>query len=176
MPQLIKHGELVADRFVLQRDAQTLADLPDATPVIVPLALWRGARAALVARGEVGVLLAPGDDPAELAGDLKQILVIAIDFPSFTDGRGYSSGRLLRERFHFAGELRAVGDIGRDQLHFLHQCGFDAFDVADGGDARDALAGLADFTDGYQATALRAPRFDRRTAGTPPGDVWFPCA
>ena len=176
MPQLIKRGRLIADEFLVLRDAQALADIPDGTPVIVPLALWRAARAALVARGEVGVLLAPADDPAELAHDVKLIPVIAIDFPSFTDGRGYSSARLLRDRYHFGGELRAIGDIGRDQLHYLQQCGFDSFTVPDSRNAQDALAGFADFSDGYQATSVRTPWFGRRAAGTPPGDVWFPCA
>jgi len=176
MPQLIKRGAIVADSYVLLREARTLADVPAARPVIVPLALWASARPALVARGAVGVLLTGNDDPAQLAADLKFIAVIAIDFPAFTDGRGYSSGRLLRERLRFTGELRAVGDVGRDQLHFLRQCGFDAFVLQEGKDAEDATAGLDDFSDGYQATALRTPWFARRGTGAPPGDVWFPCA
>jgi len=102
--------------------------------------------------------------------------VIAIDFPQFTDGRGYSHARLLRERYHYAGELRAIGDVARDQLYYLAQCGFDAFQIPDGRDASAALSAFADFTDGYQSTTLRAPWFQRRQAAATPGDVWFPCA
>lgn len=162
MRPLIKGGAVVADRYTLVREAATLAELPEATPVIVPLPLWRKARAALVARGEAGVWLAPGDDPAAIVPDVARVPVIAVEFPSFTDGRGYSTARLLRERHRYAGELRAIGDVGRDQLYALRQAGFDAFVLRAGADAQTALAGLADFTDGYQATAQRTPWFRRR--------------
>ncbi len=164
MQPLLKGGAVVADPYVLVREATSLADLPDATPVIVPLALWSKARAALVARGDAGAWLAPADDPAALAPDVARLPVIAVDFPSFTDGRGYSTARLLRERYRYRGELRAIGYVGRDQLAHLAQAGFDAFAVRDGQDAEAALAGLADFSDGYQSTAVRAPWFRRRAA------------
>ncbi len=82
----------------------------------------------------------------------------------------------MRERYRYAGELRAIGDIGRDQLYYLAQCGFDAFLIPDARDAGDALTGFADFSDGYQATAARAPWFRRRQAAATAGDVWYPCA
>jgi uncharacterized protein (DUF934 family) len=176
MPQLIKRGEIADDVYTLVRESSSLADLPEATPVLVPLALWLIARAALVARGDVGVWLAPADDPALIASDLKLLPVVAVDFPSFTDGRGYSTARLLRERFAYRGELRAIGDIQRDQLFFLREVGFDAFDVSDDKDVTEALFGLHDFADGYQDTAVRTPWFRRRAANAGPGDVWFPCA
>lgn len=164
MPRLIKRGSIVEDAFTLVREAVSLADLPEATPVIVPLKLWNAARAVLMARGDAGVWLSPADDPAQVAADLAFLPVIAVDFPAFTDGRGYSTGRLLRERYGYAGELRAIGDIQRDQLYYLHQVGFDAFAVRDDKDIEAALAGLRDFTDGYQLSNLRAPWFRRRTA------------
>ncbi len=176
MPQLIKRGEIIDDIHTLVREAASLADLPEATPVLVPLNLWLGTRAALVARGDVGVWLAPNDDPALIAPDLKMLRVVAVDFPTFTDGRGYSIARLLRERFDYRGELRAIGDIQRDQLFFLREVGFDTFDLRDDTDITGALFGLQDFADGYQATAVRAPWFRRRAASASPGDVWFPCA
>src|SRR5512144_1436101 len=114
MPRLISNGSLVVDRYTLVRDAGSLADLPDGVAVIVPLALWLARRSALIARGDTGVWLAPADDPGALADDVPRMPVIAIDFPQFTDGRGYSHARLLRERHRFAGELRAIGDVGRD--------------------------------------------------------------
>ena len=82
----------------------------------------------------------------------------------------------MRERYRYGGELRAVGDVGRDQLYYLAQCGFDAFELPDGRDAEGALAGFGDFSDGYQITAARTPWFRRRQAAATPGDVWFPCA
>ena len=162
MPRLIENRALVRDDYVLLCDATTLADVPDAVAVIVPLALWLQRRGALVARGESGVWLGPSDDPAALAPDVAHLPVIAVDFPQFTDGRGYSHARLLRQRYHYRGELRAIGDVGRDQLYYLAQCGFDAFLLPEGRDADDALAAFDDFSDGYQATAARLPWFRRR--------------
>jgi uncharacterized protein (DUF934 family) len=177
MSQLIKQRFVTDDRWTLVREAAALADLPDGVPVIVPLKLWIERRAALIARGEVGVWLAPDEDPAVLAADAARLPVIAIDFPQFTDGRGYSHARLLRDRYGYTGELRAVGDVQRDQLYYLAQCGFDAFLIREGKDAEDALQSLDDFADGYQLTQARTPWFRRRAANAAhPGDVWFPCA
>jgi uncharacterized protein (DUF934 family) len=163
MRKLIKDGALVDDPWTLLRDAATLADVPGGVPVIVPLALWEARRAALIARGESGVWLAPGDNPATLAADIRHLPLIAIDFPQFTDGRGYSIGRLLRDRHGFAGELRAIGDVLRDQLFALAECGFDAFAIRGDRDPADALAGLADFTRVYAPTArTREPWYRRR--------------
>ena len=175
MPRLISERRIVEDRYELLREAASLAALPDGTPVIVPLALWISRRAALIARGETGVWIAPTDDPAALADDVLRLGVIAIDFPQFTDGRGYSHARLLRQRYRYAGELRAIGDVQRDQLHYLAQCGFDAFLIPDGKDAGDALRGIADFSDGYQATTRRVPWFHRRRASAI-GNAGFPSA
>jgi uncharacterized protein (DUF934 family) len=166
MPQLIKDGAIVADRWTLLREAAT-GELP-AGPVIVPLTQWCAERDALLARGEVGVWLAPAADPAILAADVASLPVIAVDFPQCTDGRGYSSARLLREQYGFAGELRAIGDVLRDQLYYLRQCGFNAFAVRADRDLADALRGLRDFSDNYQATAATPlPLFRRRAAARP---------
>ena len=174
MRRLISGRAIVDDRYELLREAASLDALPDGQPVIVPLALWIARRAALIARGEAGVWLSPTDDPALLADDVHRLPVIAIDFPAFTDGRGYSHARLLRERHRYAGELRAIGDIQRDQLYYLAQCGFDAFVIPDGKDAADALHGFSVFSDGYQASVTRVPWFHRRRAADV-GDA-VPCA
>jgi len=175
MPRLIKNGELVDDRWALLPEAYSLTDLPDRDPVIVPLALWLGERGALRARGNVGVLLAPTDDPAELGGDVATLPVIAIDFPKFGDGRGYSTARILRERQRFTGELRAVGDVLRDQLFLMAECGFDAFVVRADRDAADALASLEDFKSIYaSSTRMPQPWFRRRRSATAAPEPWFP--
>ena len=176
MPQLIKQRLVSDDRWNLVREATGLTDLPDGVPVIVPLPLWLERRSALIARGDAGVWLAPADHTGAVAEDVQRLAVIAIDFPQFTDGRGYSHARLLRQRYRYSGELRAIGDVQRDQLYYLAQCGFDAFLIPDGRDTDDALKAFDDFSDGYQATTVRSPWFRRRQAGATPGDVWFPCA
>lgn len=160
MPRLIKGREVVEDAYVLVRDHA----LPECGAVIVPLATWTAHRDALIARGDVGVWLAPAEDPFALADDLAAIQVVAIDFPKFTDGRGYSTARLLRERLGYRGEVRAIGDIQRDQLYYLSQVGFDAFAIREDLDAEAAVASLLDFTDGYQETQVRTPWFRRRHA------------
>ena len=164
MPRLIKRGKVVEDAAVLVRDAATLADVPQDGGVIVPFALWRAERDALLARGNVGVWLAPADDALALADDVAALELIAIDFPTFTDGRGYSSARLLRDRLGYRGELRAIGDVQRDHLYYLAQVGFDAFSLAADRDVDAALASLRDFSDGYQITHARTPWFRRRDA------------
>jgi len=170
MSQLIKGRTVVADTWALLRDVATPTDVPAAGPVLVSLALWREARAQLLARGDVGVWLAPDDAPEALAGDVARLPVIAIDFPQFSDGRGYSTARLLRERYDYRGELRAVGDVLRDQLFYLRQVGFDAFLVRPDRAAEEALQGLSDFDGSYAATAEeRRPRFRRRIDN--PGEV-----
>jgi uncharacterized protein (DUF934 family) len=175
MPTLIIDRAVAVDRYALVRDAKSPADLPDATPAIVPITVWIDWRAALIARGDVGVLLSPTDDPAKIADDVARLPVIAIDFPAFTDGRGLSTARLLRQRYRYAGELRAVGDIQRDQLFALSQVGFDAFLLKDGRDATEALASFVDFDSVYAPTTrVPHPWFRRRVAGAIDADLGNP--
>src|ERR1700737_2276801 len=155
MPLLIKGRAIIEDRWTLLRDATSLDDVPGEAAVIVPLALWKSEHEALVTRKDVGVWLKPDDEPSALAAEIDSLPLIAIDFPKFVDGRGYSTGRLLREKYRFAGELRAIGDVLRDQLYYLSQCGFDAFAIKAGQDIASALAGLDDFSDNYQSTNAR---------------------
>ena len=100
-----------------------------------------------------------------MAADLDDFTVIGVHFPKFTDGRGYSIARLLRERYGYKGELRAFGDIGRDQIFLLNRVGFDSFLIGEGRNAEDALAAFDDFPEVYQAGAdLPIPLFRRRAA------------
>jgi uncharacterized protein (DUF934 family) len=92
--------------------------------------------------------LEPADDPA--SASLEGIARVEVNFPKFGDGRGYSIARLLRERYGYRGEVRAVGHITRDLLFFLESCGFDAFELRDGEDPHEALASFEDFSDSYQ--------------------------
>jgi uncharacterized protein (DUF934 family) len=109
------------------------------------------------------LVLEATDDPAAVAAAVGQARVIAVNFPKFSDGRGYSLGRLLRERLGYKGELRAVGEVARDHLHAMAQCGFDAFQLREGEDPQEVLGAFGDFTDIYQATAAQPqPLFRRR--------------
>lgn len=171
MAKLIKNGRIAADDWQILRLAEGETAATIALPagrVIVPLAVWRARRDALAARGDVAVWLAGDDDPAELVEDLAALPLVAIDFPKFTDGRGYSLATLLRTRYGYTGELRAIGDVLRDQFNYLTRCGFDALQPREGrySDAQleAALASIVDFTEPYQASvAHRQPLF-RRTA------------
>lgn len=105
----------------------------------------------LLERGEpVGVRLPNTTDVADLAEDLPLLAVVALEFPKFADGRAYSQARLLRERHGYRGEIRAVGDVLRDQLLFMARCGFDAFELRPDRSLEDALAAFGEFTESYQ--------------------------
>jgi uncharacterized protein (DUF934 family) len=114
--------------------------------------------------GEV-LRLEPTDDPAAVAGRMARAARVEVHFPKFGDGRGFSIGRLLRERYGYKGELRAVGHITRDHLFFLESCGFDAFELREAEDPHAALAAFEDFSESYQASVTRPqPLFRRRPA------------
>jgi uncharacterized protein (DUF934 family) len=109
--------------------------------------------------------LEPSDEPAAFADQLGGAARVEVNFPKFGDGRGYSIGRLLRERYGYRGELRAVGHITRDLLFYLESCGFDAFELRPGEDPQEALAAFEDFSEAYQASVARPlPLFRRRSA------------
>ena len=126
-------------------------DFPDAADLIVPRKLWALRRDDLLARrGRLGLALEPGDDIAELANDLEHFALVAVNFPKFGDGRGYSTARLLRTRYGYKGEVRALGQITRDHLHFMERVGFDAYELRPGEDAEEALAAFGGFSVSYQ--------------------------
>lgn len=147
---LIREGLLVADPFV---DASALDAVPATGAVIVSLAQWQADRAALLARGTpVGVRLKSDQHPGVLAADLPRLAVITLEFPKFRDGRAYTYARLLRERYGYAGELRAVGDVLQEQLNYMRRCGFDSFDLASPDPERAWSAVVGDHTVFYQGT------------------------
>ena len=114
-------------------------------------------------QGEV-VRLEPTDDPASVVDRFERIARIEVNFPKFGDGRGYSIGRLLRERYGYRGELRAVGWVVRDHLLYMENCGFDAFLLREGEDPVEALTGFQDFSESYQASVTNPlPLFRRRS-------------
>lgn len=143
---------------------EPVPDALPAGPIVVPLAAWKARRVDMLARREpVGVWLAPADEPVDIADDLARLALIAVQFPKFADGRGYSTAFLLRTRHGWRGELRAFGDLGRDQLHELTRTGFDSVSLAPHRDPEAALASLKPFKLPYQgAVDDPVPLFRRR--------------
>lgn len=162
---LIKDGRLSADRWHRYDDGAPLQ--PD-IPAIVSLDRFRAERETLLrAEADLGVRLEPGEHPEAIAADLDRIAVVALNFPSFTDGRAYSYARMLRERYAYKGEIRAVGNVLRDQYLFMARAGFDAFEVKDGETAEKWLAATRAITHAYQpATDDRRPVWQLRAART----------
>ena len=164
-PQIIKNRAVVSDDWTVLRldENQAAADavVPEGK-VIVPLAVWQAQRDALATRPAVGVWIASDERPEVLKGELDKFAVVAVDFPKFTDGRGYSIAFNLRMRLGYTGELRAIGDVLRDQLFQMHRVGFDAFATRQDRNINDALKGLTDFSEVYQASVdQKAPLFRR---------------
>ncbi len=165
MPKLIDVDGPRADSWI-NFDGDAGSVWPDQN-VILPLDIWREYKSQWRNRpGRIGVFLSPADDVAVLAADLESVALVAISFPSFTDGRGYSQARLLRERYSFKGEVRAVGEVLIDQLFYLQRCGFDSFALRDDQDLVSALQAFRSFSDSYQATVNHSPLFRRRVVQT----------
>ena len=168
---LVKAGRIVEDRFVRVLDD---APVPDGVPVILPAArLLADARELVLRQAPTGVIWPNDRRAAELLPYLDWIALVVLVFPTFRDGRAYSQARLLRERHEFRGELRATGQVLRDQLLFLHRAGFDAFEVTKEKDTAAFAEALQRYSIFYQPTgdgrpsALRA-RLSRGSPSTVP--------
>ena len=168
MPKIIRDGAIVDDQWRVMADdnAATIPRENDAPFLIIPLKVWQARRDELIARGgSLGLLLQTNDEPILFSSDVSIFALIAIHFEKFTDGRGYSLGRLLRERYGFKGELRAVGDVLQDQLFYLQRSGFNAFAIRADKNIDAALKSLNDFSETYQgAWDQPVPLFKRRQA------------
>lgn len=159
---LIKDGKLVADPWQVSDDGSD-------APLIVDFEAWQANEGGIQQRNTpVGIRLASDQSPTLIADDIERFDVIALEFPKFNDGRAYSYARLLRERYGYKGELRAVGNVLRDQYLFMHRCGFDAFEVADASAAAVWEEALREISVWYQPTAdKRQPAADLRRKPSP---------
>jgi uncharacterized protein (DUF934 family) len=148
MPRrLLRDGEVVTDDWLYLTELETGTE---AAALIIPFSRWTTERDRWAGHpGRLGTVLQPADKVDELAPDLARFALIAADFPGPTDGRGYTQGRLLRERFHFTGELRAAGYVRRDQLFLLARCGFNSFQLAEN-DLVGAATAFSTFSAEYQ--------------------------
>jgi uncharacterized protein (DUF934 family) len=167
--RLVKAGSIVEDRFVRVPDD---APVPDGVPVIVPAARFIADADGFARRAApAGVIWPNNRAVAELAPHLDRLALVALVFPTFKDGRAFSQARLIRERYGYRGELRATGQVLRDQFLFLLRAGFDAFEVTKDADASAFVEVLRRYSVFYQptgdgrATALRARLARVRPAG-----------
>jgi uncharacterized protein (DUF934 family) len=163
MPRrLLRDGAVVADEWRTAEEwrtaldgaahagAASIATVADDVALMLALPEFRAERERWLARtGPLGVILAPADDEQELVPDLSRLALVAAEFPTVSEGRGYTQARLLRERWGFAGELRARGAIRRDNLFLLARCGFNCFELPEG-EFEGAAAALRTFSAAYQ--------------------------
>ncbi|MBO6521927.1 MAG: DUF934 domain-containing protein [Rhodospirillales bacterium] len=148
---LLKQGQFADDPWVRVADD---ADIADETAVVVSLERWQDEADALRKRNApVAVALTNDQSPAEIESDLDAIDAVFLTFPAYTDGRAYSQARLLRQRYGYKGEIRATGNVLRDQYAFMQRCGFDTFEVADGIDPAGWDQSAQTMSEGYQTAA-----------------------
>ena len=145
---LIKNGTFAEDEWVQVADD---ADMPADGPALISLARWSEEKETLTGRNApLAVMLDAGDAPEAIADDLDRFAMIAVNFPAYKDGRGFSYASLLRQRYGYEGEIRATGEVLRDQWSLMARCGFDAYDVADGVTLESFNEALGEFTHVYQ--------------------------
>jgi len=158
---LIKDGQIAQDTWrTLSDDDSVIGN----GPIIISFERWRDARDALKRHnGPLGIRMKSNQPPALIADDLERFDLIALEFPTLQDGRAFSYARLLRERHGFKGEIRAVGDVFKDQLYFMQRCGFSSFELPAGRDPEDAKKALKSFSVAYAPAAdATVPAFKRR--------------
>jgi uncharacterized protein (DUF934 family) len=152
---ILKHGALQPNDWLTVADD---AALPDGKPAVISLDRWLKGRDTLIGRNApIGVRLKSDQSPIAIAEDLERLALIVLEFPKFTDGRGYSHARALRQRLGYKGELRAVGNVLRDQYLFMDRCGIDSIEVADDVNVAGYLESLGEFSIWYQPAADQRP-------------------
>jgi uncharacterized protein (DUF934 family) len=148
---LVREKEIVEDRWVHVADGE---DIPLDSAIIVSADRWLADRASLVHRNApIGIRLRNDQSPEDMGEDLYRFGVVALEFPAFKDGRAYTQARLLRERYRFDGEVRAFGDVLRDQLLFMQRCGIDAFEIRKQADAEAFRKAVNEISVFYQPAA-----------------------
>ncbi|UCV12707.1 DUF934 domain-containing protein [Dechloromonas denitrificans] len=168
MAQLIKDSaQVTVDTWTTLELAEGETPETVALPageIIFPFAVWQARQAEIIATHErIGLLIQPDERIEDVSEALSHFALIAVNFPKFVDGRGYSTASLLRQRYNYQGELRAVGDVLHDQLFFMKRVGFDSYALKDGKNAIYALeAAFTPFSDAYQGSTNQPQPFFRR--------------
>lgn len=153
MSKLIKNGQVISDEWKILRlsDGDTPQDIKmPVGPVIVPLSVWKARRHELIHREyehgwALGIWLSADENPQAIENDIDDFSVVAIEFDKFSDGNSYMIPRLLRERYGYKSELRAIGDVPQERLSYLHQIGFDAIQLQLGKQVGASIFRLFDF-------------------------------
>lgn len=161
MPQVLKDNRLIDDSWtVLAEDSESLPS----GDILLSYSQWQTFSDQLDSHdGSVGVIIEGNADIEDIIEPLLKLPLIAINFPKFADGRAFSSARLIRERYEYSGEIRAVGGFMRDQLYYLSRCGFNAFKFDDSVDLTESAKSLQDFSEAYQVSVdQESPLFRRR--------------
>ncbi|MBD3642414.1 MAG: DUF934 domain-containing protein [Marinobacter sp.] len=166
MPDVINaDGTIRQDNWVVvprPEEGESLA-IPSDQPALIPADLWLAGYEHFAGNDQIGVWFDSHDEPEIIADRVNELPLIGVNFPRFVDGRGYSIARLLRERFGYRNELRAIGDVLLDQLQFMKRCGFDSYALRPDKDINHAATCLNFFSQGYQAaTDTDLPLFRRR--------------
>lgn len=147
--------KIIKDKQIIEDSWRHIADDEEITngDITVSLGRWNKEKSALANhQGNIGIRIAPADDAAEIADDLKSINLVAVELPAFTDGRAFSHARLLRSRYGYQGEIRAIGNYMADQAFYLQRVGVNAFEFNNAEELSTALSTLNDFTVKYQTS------------------------
>ena len=161
MPQVLKDNRLINDSWtLLTEDSESLPS----GDILLSYSQWQTFSDQLDSHdGSIGVIIEGNADIEDIIEPLLKLPLIAINFPKFVDGRAFSSARLIRERYEYTGEIRAVGGFIRDQLYYLSRCGFNAFKFDDSVDLTESAKSLQDFSEAYQVSVdQESPLFRRR--------------
>ncbi len=151
--RVIKDDQIIEDSWIRLDAVAPGQSIPDGD-VIVPYSYWKENQDSLATHaGKIAVCLNGDDKIEDIINDLGKFNLIALDFPAFKDGRCYTHARMLRDRYGYKGDLRAVGDVLRDQLFYMKRCGFSSFLIRQDKDIEDALEAFKDFTVKYQTAA-----------------------
>ena len=166
MPKLINKSAVIDNPWTVMK-VSTGPEILQVVPgknFIVPLQFWKLYQEELNEYdGNIAVWLNSDENPAQITGELHSLPLIALNFPVFTDGRSYTNARELRQKYAYTGEIRAIGDVLRDQLYYMRQCGFDSFDIRHDQEVDLCLDAFKDFETGYQSTITEpTPLFRRR--------------
>lgn len=166
MPKLIKDGAITADSWTVLKEATgpEILKAVQGKNLIVPLEFWQLYQDELGDyNGAIGLWLNSHETATSVKDELAAFEIIALNFPAFSDGRSYSNARQLRQEYQYKGDIRAIGDVLRDQLYYMQQCGFSSFSLRHDQDTQDCLSALSDFSNNYQATVKQPlPLFRRR--------------
>ena len=163
--KVINHRQIVEDSWQAIDDETSIEQLPSGK-IIVSTSFWNENKQALRQRGEaLGIKLAPEEDVEVIAAELADFALLALQFPTFRDGRAYSQARNLRQHHDYQGEIRASGNVLRDQLAFMERVGFNSFEIDAHQDINDALNGFDEINIKYQASSDEPLPLYKRLAG-----------